>query len=484
MSRLFPVSRWLVVDDSPDDIEDISLAIEGLGGKVDTADSIKSAEKLLKKNIYDVCIIDCFYKGSTKWGVDLLPELRASMPGLPVIMTSSSDDLELPGKVIRAGADAFCPKLRDSFSLTKTLGAAALQAIASRKLKILEFNPNTNSELFIPKNILDSFEHSTRRKEERLLICGASGTGKTKISQFFAHQFLKQNFGSISRNIVYHNCSSQNDEVTAKLLFGAGETNLMNSQPTIQLTLFERAVGGVLILDDMHCLSVENQAKLKNIFDSENITSSYGDGSLPLNLIKCVATCSTDAESNIVPGFLEAYAHREIDLPSIADLNHDFPIAIKFIFDQLFSENKDVEITYSSEVIPKILDLSSSHSFPANFRTLHQIIQNSLTQALASGRSQIYPGDIEVIGILKSGLHSQISSKPNSLKYNTEALEGRFGEALLKHIISGENFDDAKDILRKIMINVASKKYKGNKSKIAASLGISRQSLYDHEELE
>lgn len=49
MSKLFPISRWLVVDDSPEDVEDIVLAIEGLGGKVDTADSIKAAEKLLKK---------------------------------------------------------------------------------------------------------------------------------------------------------------------------------------------------------------------------------------------------------------------------------------------------------------------------------------------------------------------------------------------------------------------------------------------------
>ncbi|MES2614619.1 MAG: sigma 54-interacting transcriptional regulator [Bdellovibrionota bacterium] len=484
MSRLFPVSRWLVVDDSPDDIDDIVLAIEGLGGKVDTADSIKAAEKLLKKNIYDVCIIDCFYKGSTKWGVDLLPELRATLPGLPVVMTSSSDDLELPGKVIRAGADVFCPKLKDSFSLTKTLGVAALQAIALRKLKILEFDPRTNSELYISKATLDAFEHSTRRKEERLLICGASGTGKTKTAQFFAHQFLKQNYGTISRNIVYHNCSSKNEEATAQLLFGSNETHSSSSSPSLQLTLFERAVGGVLILDDIHALSTENQNKLKNIFDSESITSTLSEGALPLSLIKCVATCSTDSEANIVPGFLESYAHREIDLPSISDLGSDLPKIIKFIFDQFFSENKEIQVTYNTDVITRILDLTSTHSFSANFRTLNQIIQSALTHALADGRSQIYPSDIEIIGILKSGTLSQSSSKPIPGKLNCDVLEGRFGEQLLKHIANGENFDEAKDILRKIMINIASKKFGGNKSKIAAALGISRQSLYDHEELE
>lgn len=484
MTRLFPVSRWLVVDDSPEDIEDIVLAIEGLGGKVDTADSIKAAEKLLKKNIYDVCVIDCFYKGSTRWGIDLLPDLRATLPGLPVVMTSSSDDIELPGKVIRAGADAFCPKLKDSFSLTKTLGVAALQAIALRKLKILEFDPRTNSELYISKTILDAFEHSTRRKEERLLICGASGTGKTKIAQFFAHQFLKQNYGTISRNIVYHNCSSKSEEVTAQLLFGNRESDPLNSHPSLQLTLFERAVGGVLILDDIHALSAENQNKLKNIFDSESISSSLNEGALPLSLIKCVATCSTDSNAEIVPGFLESYAHREIDLPSISDLSNDLPKVIKFIFDKFFAENKEIQVTYSSDVIAKILDLTSSHSFPANFRTLHQIIQNALTHALADGRSQIYPSDIEIIGILKSGVHGHSSTKPSLHKLNCEVLEGRFGESLLKHIANGENFDEAKDILRKIMINIASKKHGGNKSKIAASLGISRQSLYDHEELE
>ena len=482
MSRLFPVSRWLVVDDSREDIDDIVLAIEGLGGKVDTADSIKAAEKLLKKNIYDVCIIDCFYKGSTKWGVDLLPELRATLPGLPVIMTSSSDDLELPGKVIRAGADIFCPKLRDSFSLTKILGVAALQAIALRKLKVLEFDPRSSHELYITKSTLDSFEHSIRRKEERLLICGASGTGKTKIAQHFAYQFLKQNYGTISRNVVYHNCASKNEESTSQLLFGNQDVSLTNPNPSLQLTLFERAVGGVLILDDIHLLSTEIQNKLKNIFDSESVPSVLGDGSLPLNLIKCVATCSTDSSFDIVPGFLESFAHREIDLPSIEDLSADLPGIISFIFDKLFSENKEIQVTFGTDVVDKILDLTSSHAFAANFRTLYQIIQNSITSALSDGRSKIYPRDIESVGILKSVSYAE---NPAAMYRSTcEPLEGRFGESLIRFITNGENFDTAKDILRKIMINVASKKHGGNKSKIAAALGISRQSLYDHEELE
>jgi DNA-binding NtrC family response regulator len=482
MSRLFPVSRWLVVDDSPDDIEDLVLAIEGLGGKVDTADSIKAAEKLLKKNIYDVCIIDCFYKGSTRWGVDILPELRSTLPGLPVIMTSSSDDIELPGKVIRAGADIFCPKLRDSFSLTKVLGAAALQAIAIRKLKILEFDPRSSNELYISKVTMDSFEHSVRRKEERLLICGSAGTGKTKLAQYFAQQFLKQNFGTISRNIVYFNCASKSEDITAQMLFGTQDVTLGNQNTSLQLTLFERAVGGVLILDDIHLLSPEIQNKLKNIFDSDHIPSALGEGHLPLNLIKCVATCSTDLEGKIVPGFLESYAHREIDLPSLKDLDSELKEIIQFVFDKLFADNKDIQVTYGNDVVDKILDLISSHDFAANFRTLYQIIQNALTHAFNDGRSKIYPDDIESIGLLKTSSSAEASLQNG--KINCEALEGRFGDQLIKYISNGENFDNAKDILRKIMINVASKKHGGNKSKIALALGISRQSLYDHEELE
>ena len=76
------------------------------------------------------------------------------------------------------------------------------------------------------------------------------------------------------------------------------------------------------------------------------------------------------------------------------------------------------------------------------------------------------------------------ATNSSSSKNYGDVLEGRFGEALLKYISSGESFDEAKDVLRKIMINVASKKHGGNKSKIASALGISRQSLYDHEESE
>ena len=41
VSKVFPISRWLVVDDTPEDADDIVLAIEGLGGKADTADSAR-----------------------------------------------------------------------------------------------------------------------------------------------------------------------------------------------------------------------------------------------------------------------------------------------------------------------------------------------------------------------------------------------------------------------------------------------------------
>jgi transcriptional regulator with PAS, ATPase and Fis domain len=107
------------------------------------------------------------------------------------------------------------------------------------------------------------------------------------------------------------------------------------------------------------------------------------------------------------------------------------------------------------------------------------MIENALTRALVDGRSQIYACDIEIIGSMKSAVGT--ASGKNVTRSNIEALNGRFGEVLLRHISAGENFDQAKDVLRKIMIQIASKKYSGNKSKIAASLGISRQSLYDHE---
>lgn len=481
MSKFFPVSRWLVVDDSCDDAEDIELAIEGLGGKVDIADNIKAAEKLLKKNIYDICIIDCFYKGSTKCGIDLLPELRSTLPGLPVIMMSSSDDVELPARVIRAGADVFCPKLKDSFCLTKMIGSAALQAIAIRKLKVLEYSPQALcSEMFISKQTSDVLEYSCRRKDERLLICGLSGTGKTKVAQYFADQFLKKNYGSISRNIVYHDCALHSEEVTTQLFFGSNEIDFLKSQSTLQLTLFERAVGGVLILDNIHALSPEIQKRLKGVFDADCVSSVYGESTFALNLIKCVATCSTFDSVSLVPGFLESFAHREVDLPSLADLGDELRNVVDFILQHFLSSQSEITITYQIDVVDRIIDLTKTYQFSSNFRTLRQLIENAFRRALLDGRSQIYSSDIEILGSMRP-IHVNASSKGNQLKASVEALSGRFGEALLRYILAGENFDQAKDMLRKIMIQNASKKHLGNKSKVAAALGISRQSLYDHE---
>ncbi len=472
MNKLFPIHRWLVVDDNKSDVEDLALAIEGLGGKFDSADNIKAAEKLLKKNIYDVCVIDCFYKGSNKTGLDLLPELRNTLPGLPVVMISSTDDIELPSKVIMGGADIFCPKLKDSLSMTKILGAAALQAVAFRKLKVLEHISSTHGELYLSPLCFESMENSLRRKEERLLISGASGTGKTQCAQTFANKFIKQNYGIVSRNVVYHSCLSRSDEENSHLLFGSKE----NTGSHIDFNLFERAVGGVLILDDIHALSLENQKRLKTIFDSEQ---NYKEGNAPIHYIKCVFTCSTEKDVQIIPGLIESFAHRELDLPALQDLGPDLHKAVEFVIHQYIKINQDVRVSFHLDSITKILDIVCVHTLPANFKTLYQLIDNSFHNAMSDRRTLIYPNDIE--------LTCSIKAAPNmsslTAKSNYDFLDNRYGETLLRNMAVGENFDEAKEMLRKIMVQTATKKHGGNKSKVAAALGISRQSLYDHEDV-
>ncbi len=114
--------KVLLVDDHPLIVAALGRVIEGLQRdvRVTTAQSAAAARKVLAADTeFDLVLLDLQLGDEN--GLDLLAELRTSLPALPVVVVSGSDREQDMIDAIDLGAMGYVPKRADSQTLFEAL---------------------------------------------------------------------------------------------------------------------------------------------------------------------------------------------------------------------------------------------------------------------------------------------------------------------------------------------------------------------------
>lgn len=454
----FHPSRWLVVDDSREDADTHMQAIADLDGQGEWANDLKAAESLLRKKNFDVVVLDYILRSSRRTGDELLPSLRRALPHLPVVMVSSSDAPDLPMKALSAGADVFLPKTSMGLALSRQLLAAARSAAASRRMRIKEdSNWTPPRDLYVWSEARESIDATLTRKNERLLIVGGTGDGKTSLASKIARDFLVARYGHAARPIVHLNFESMDPTSIEAELFGERE----QTQERVQLTAFERALGGVIVLDGLESLTPALQRGFKAFCD----TLDFGNRPFE-DTVKIIATVRTDALEAAEPGLVEVFAHRELHIPTLAS----FPDKSALV--DVLCQN--LGITVADSAHEKLLSALEFCSWAKSIRAARRNLGLAGARARAAGRAAIFPDDLEGLGALVE------ESKPSAGKAVTLDASSLPIAELVAMIRGCETrYEDAREVLKDVMIRNALEQFDGNKKKVAEVLGVSRQTIYE-----
>jgi len=271
-----------------------------------------------------------------------------------------------------------------------------------------------------------------------VLIEGESGTGKELVAHA-THQLSPRKDGPF----VVINCGAIPENLLESELFGH-EKGAFTGAHIQRKGRFELADGGTLFLDEIGELSLPLQVKLLRFLEEQIIERIGGRKGIEVDVRVITATNKDLKEAMKGGSFREDLYFRLgvvfISLPPLREREGDIMLLAKAFLNRYAEENRKKLTGFTKEAVAAI----EKYEWSGNVRELENRIKRAVI--MAEGK-KLNPADLEM-----------------------EAPKPKYDDMGLK---------EARDTLEKELIKKALLQNRGNITKAAKELGVSRPTLYD-----
>lgn len=440
----------LIIDDDIAVCTSLKLLLMQAKYEVQTTYSPEEALQWLREHTPSLILMDMNYSIETsgREGLELLQKVRIYQPLVPVILITGWGSISLAVEGIKLGATDFISKPWDNDSLLQSVKnniqwAEINQDNTTSTRKELDKQYNLKGIIGEHTTLMEVFSIAGKiaPSMSTVLLTGESGTGKELIAELI-HQnsnrknkaFIKVNLGGISETLFESE------------MFGHKKgsfTDAINDRKG----RFQMAEGGTIFLDEIAELSLSSQVKLLRILQERTFEVLGESKTLKADVRVICATNKNLAEMVKSGSFREDLYYRinliHIHIPSLRQRLTDIPLLANHFIRQCCYANKLPEIQLTKEAISYL----KMQSFPGNIRELKNLMERCVLMK---------SGSI----IEKTDLERYLDSESGIIK-----VEAKAGLSTLNEI-EKEAIIKAMDI------------YKGNVSRVARTLGLSRGALY------
>jgi transcriptional regulator with PAS, ATPase and Fis domain len=276
--------------------------------------------------------------------------------------------------------------------------------------------------------------------EANVLVLGESGTGKDLVARQIHDRSQRRGSAYITID-----CASLPEELLESELFGY-EKGAFTGAAETKPGRFEAAGGGTLVLDEIASLSSSSQAKLLRVIEERTFERLGGKQPIRID-VRIIAVANIDLKEAVrAKTFRDDLYYRlnviTIELPRLVDRIEDIPrLAGEFV--KQFAARNGRRVTRLSD---EAIELLSDYDFPGNVRELRNIIEQSV---LAAGDEVVAPEHL-----------------PDYLRSTARLIHSHRHKPSLAEIEA-------------LYISEVLDYTRGNKTKAAEILGISRKNLYE-----
>ncbi len=438
------IPKILIIDDEEHMCWALKKAMQQEGYEALTATSGSKGIEILKEKGPSLVLLDLKMPGMD--GLEVLKIIKEIHPKIPVIMITAHGTIETAIEAMKLGADDY---------ITKPFDLDELKIVVAQALKYSNLVSQVSflrSEL--SKKYGEIIGESAAIKEvimlidrvaatnASVLITGESGTGK-EITALTIHQASPRK----EYPFVAVNCAALPEQLLESELFGH-EKGAFTGAAALKPGRFEIADKGTVFLDEIGEMSPTMQAKLLRVLQERAFERVGGTETLHVD-VRIISATNIDIKKAVEEGkFREDLYYRlnvvHIHLPPLRERKEDIPLLVNYFLKKYMLGTYPVK-----NISPEAMELLMNYHWPGNIRELQNVIERSII---------ICPGDTILPEHLPKELQQQQSNAVETIVHFPD---------------TGISLEE----VEKQLILTALKKSKGNQTKAAQLLGITRSAL-------
>jgi two-component system nitrogen regulation response regulator GlnG len=300
-------------------------------------------------------------------GLDLLTQVKARLPGLPVIIMTAFSDLDSAVSAFQSGAFEYLAK---PFDLSKAVELIRRAVEESQREHSAQIEVDSQHEMLGQAPAMqDVFRAIGRLSQSHVtvLITGESGSGKELVARAL-HKHSPRADGPF----VAINTAAIPKDLLESELFGH-ERGAFTGAQAMRRGRFEQAEGGTLFLDEIGDMPFDLQTRLLRVLSDGHFYRVGGHSAIKAN-VRVIAATHQDLEQLVkAGGFREDLYHRlnviRLRLPSLRERTEDIPMLTRH-FLKHSAQQLGVEPKRISDAAQAAL---GQFSFPGNVRQLENI---------------------------------------------------------------------------------------------------------------
>jgi DNA-binding NtrC family response regulator len=370
--------KLLVVDDEPVALASVKRLLKRRGmAWVDTCGNGKVAVEQVKKNEYDIVLLDLLMPEMD--GLQVLEAVRPFCPRTEFIMLTAVDDVTTAVRAIHLGAYDYLVKPVENERLVLTIERAferkgLIAGISGWKRGAAQI-PEAFSDIITQNqemlNLL-SYAEIMAKSDIPILITGETGTGKELMARGI-HTASPASEGPF----VPVNVASIPETLFENQFFGHVKGAFTGAERD-QTGFFERANGGTLFLDEVGELPFNLQVKLLRALEDRTITRVGGTQPIHFN-VRIVSATNRNLEEACRSGqFRQDLFYRinsvTVRLPPLRERGGDIQLLADHFLGEACRHNDRHIKDFSSDAI----EILNQKSYPGNVRELKQIVERAV----------------------------------------------------------------------------------------------------------
>lgn len=442
------MARILVIDDEAAILKLMAKSCSQQGHDVTAVQTGKAGIQALDEVRPDLMIVDLLIGDMN--GLDVIRYSNEHHPATQVIMVTGNGSIETAVEAMRLGAFDYLTKPFELVDLQRTVELGLQQgfnsatgsgepfksfAIAQNTVSMIGESPKIQEILKIIQKIADS--------DSPVLLEGEFGSGKQMVARSIHNASHRTN-----APFKVLQCSALPEDLLEAELFGSSSGR--------SETIFSRAAGGTVLLEEIHMLPIRLQSKLEAYLEGVNSRRIVND--LPGKMdVRFIASSAKPLQECVDSGnFREDLYYRisviPIEVPPLRSRTED----IELLADHFLRQHAERTGTKVPEVDKYAKRLLEGYSWPGNVGEL----QNAMERACAFAEAgRIRPVDL-----------------PPKVTQRVEITDD--DEKTTHHLPIGVGLSDFVRKQEKMFIRETLKYNGGSREKTASMLGVSIATLY------